>query len=51
MFLSQGIDVGHKQRKVIRRDPKSKDPYILLLVKVSKGSRGGWATEALDLAA
>ena len=24
----------HKQRKVVRKEPKSKDPYIHLLVKV-----------------
>lgn len=27
--------MGHKKRKVIRRDPKSDDPYLKLLVKVS----------------
>lgn len=26
--------MGHKQRKVIRREPKSDDPYLKLLVKV-----------------
>ena len=34
VFLVQGVDVGHKQRKVIRREPKSDDPYLRLLVKV-----------------
>jgi len=33
----QGVDVGHKQRKVVRKEPKSKNPYISLLVKVSVG--------------
>ena len=29
-----GVDVEHKQRKVVRKEPKSKDPYIHLLVKL-----------------
>nr|AAX48850.1 L18 [Suberites domuncula] len=29
-----GIDVGHKQRKVVRKDPKSDDPYLRLIVKL-----------------
>lgn len=41
LSLPQGVDVGHKQRKVIRREPKSNDPYILLLVKVSTGFEDG----------
>ncbi|XP_064407071.1 large ribosomal subunit protein eL18-like [Halichondria panicea] len=29
-----GIDVEHRQRKVIRKEPKSDDPYLRLLVKL-----------------
>ena len=35
-FFSQGIDINHKyDRKVVRREPKSEDVYLRLVVKVT----------------
>lgn len=34
------MDINHKRKKTIRRDPKSEDPYIRLLVKVRDGAGG-----------
>ena len=33
------MDINHKVKKSVRRDPESKDPYIRLLVKVRGGGR------------
>ena len=34
------MDINHKRKKSIRRDPKSEDPYIRLLVKVRDEAGG-----------
>lgn len=43
-FAMQGVDIRHnKDRKVRRREPKSQDIYLRLLVKVRSGSvTRGW---------